>query len=56
MSEPEPLTYADAGVSLAAADAVVERIRTAVASTHSREVLGTPGGFAGLFTPSVGDP
>ncbi len=52
----EPLTYAGAGVSLDAADAVVERIRAAVTSTHGREVVGGHGGFAGLFAPSVGDP
>jgi len=51
-----PLTYAGSGVSLDASDAVVERIRSAVTSTHGREVLGGHGGFAGLFTPSVGDP
>lgn len=56
MTDSEPLTYADTGVSLDAADAVVDRIRSAVVSTHSREVLENPGGFAGLFTPSVGDP
>jgi phosphoribosylformylglycinamidine cyclo-ligase len=53
---PEPLTYAGSGVSLEAADAVVERIRAAVASTRTMQVLGVHGGFAGLFTPSVGDP
>ena len=42
MTDPEPLTYAESGVSLDAADAVVDRIRSAVASTHSREVLGQP--------------
>ncbi len=52
----DPLTYAQAGVSLGAADAVVERIRTAVSSTHGRQVIGGHGGFAGLFAPSVGDP
>jgi phosphoribosylformylglycinamidine cyclo-ligase len=52
----EPLTYAGSGVSLNAGDAVVERIRAAVTSTHGREVLGGHGGFAGLYTPSVGDP
>jgi len=52
----EPLTYAGSGVSLKAGDAVVERIRAAVTSTHGREVLGGHGGFAGLYTPSVGDP
>jgi phosphoribosylformylglycinamidine cyclo-ligase len=52
----DPLTYAQAGVSLGAADQVVERIRSAVGSTHGREVLGGHGGFAGLYAPSVGDP
>jgi phosphoribosylformylglycinamidine cyclo-ligase len=50
------LTYAGSGVSLEAADSVVERIRAAVISTHGREVVGGHGGFAGLFAPSVGDP
>ena len=54
--EQPPLTYAGAGVSLDAADEVVERIRAAVTSTHGRQVLGGHGGFAGLYTPSVGDP
>ncbi len=54
--EQPPLTYAGSGVSLGAADEVVERIRAAVASTHGRQVLGGHGGFAGLYTPSVGDP
>jgi phosphoribosylformylglycinamidine cyclo-ligase len=54
--EQPPLTYAGSGVSLGAADAVVERIRAAVTSTHGRQVLGDHGGFAGLYTPSVGDP
>jgi phosphoribosylformylglycinamidine cyclo-ligase len=52
----DPLTYADAGVSLDAAEQVVERIKRAVTSTHGSSVLGNHGGFAGLFTPSVGDP
>ncbi|HXD69086.1 MAG TPA: phosphoribosylformylglycinamidine cyclo-ligase [Gaiellales bacterium] len=57
MSESEePLTYAGSGVSLEAGDEVVERIRAAVTSTHGRQVLGGHGGFAGLYTPSVGDP
>ncbi len=57
MSESEePLTYTGSGVSLDAGDAVVERIRAAVTSTHGRQVLGGHGGFAGLYTPSVGDP
>ena len=57
MSESdEPLTYAGSGVSLEAGEKVVERIRAAVTSTHGRQVLGGHGGFAGLYTPSVGDP
>jgi phosphoribosylformylglycinamidine cyclo-ligase len=52
----DPLTYSDSGVSLDAAETVVERIRAAVISTHGREVVGGHGGFAGLFAPSVGDP
>jgi len=52
----EPLTYAGSGVSLEASEKVVERIRAAVTSTHGRQVLGGHGGFAGLYTPSVGDP
>jgi phosphoribosylformylglycinamidine cyclo-ligase len=56
VSGEPPLTYEGSGVSLDAADAVVERIRAAVTSTHGRQVLGGHGGFAGLYTPSVGDP
>jgi phosphoribosylformylglycinamidine cyclo-ligase len=50
MSGPEPLSYARAGVSLQAADAVVERVRRAVASTRTPRVLGDLGGFAGLVS------
>ncbi|HEU0194751.1 MAG TPA: AIR synthase related protein, partial [Gaiellales bacterium] len=56
MSGDAPLTYAAAGVNLEAGDEVVARIRDAVVSTHTREVIGSHGGFAGLFAPSVGDP
>lgn len=42
-------SYEAAGVSLAAADEVVERIRPHVARTLRAEVLGGVGGFAGLF-------
>ena len=47
---PEPLTYAQAGVSLHAADAIVDRVRSAVASTRTPRVLGDLGGFAGLVS------
>ena len=43
------LTYAQAGVSIEAGDAAVERIKPAVASTHRDGVLGGIGGFGGLF-------
>jgi phosphoribosylformylglycinamidine cyclo-ligase len=50
------MTYREAGIDLAAGEQVVERIKAAVASTRRREVLGDLGGFAGLYTPSTGDP
>ncbi|HEY0389676.1 MAG TPA: phosphoribosylformylglycinamidine cyclo-ligase [Gaiellales bacterium] len=56
MSDDRPLTYGDAGVSLEAADRVVSRIAAAVDSTRTREVLGSLGGFSGLYTPTAGDP
>ena len=42
-------TYAAAGVSLAAAEGVVERIRGAAEATWGTAVVGPFGGFAGLF-------
>ena len=42
-------TYATAGVSLAAAESVVERVRGAAESTWSDAVVGGLGGFAGVF-------
>jgi phosphoribosylformylglycinamidine cyclo-ligase len=46
---PDEQTYAAAGVSLATADAVVERLRAAVDSTRTPGVRGAFGAFAGLF-------
>jgi phosphoribosylformylglycinamidine cyclo-ligase len=43
------MTYAEAGVSIAAGDDVVNRIKDVVASTKRPEVLGGIGGFGGLF-------
>src|SRR5664280_3663128 len=43
------MTYVQAGVSIAAGDETVERIKGLVASTARPEVLGGIGGFAGLF-------
>jgi phosphoribosylformylglycinamidine cyclo-ligase len=45
----EEQTYAAAGVSLATADAIVARLRNAVASTATPSVAGAFGSFAGLF-------
>jgi phosphoribosylformylglycinamidine cyclo-ligase len=42
-------TYEAAGVSIAAGEEAVERIRAAVRSTFRPEVLGDIGGFGGLF-------
>jgi phosphoribosylformylglycinamidine cyclo-ligase len=42
-------TYEAAGVSLSTADAVVERLREAVESTHTPQVAGAFGAFAGLY-------
>jgi phosphoribosylformylglycinamidine cyclo-ligase len=42
-------TYEAAGVSLGVAEGVVERLRAAVESTHTRGAAGGFGGFAGLF-------
>jgi phosphoribosylformylglycinamidine cyclo-ligase len=48
VSSPEQ-TYAAAGVSLATADAIVDRLRAAVGSTATPGVAGAFGAFAGLF-------
>ena len=47
---PQEQTYAAAGVSLATADAIVDRLRAAVASTATPGVAGAFGAFAGLFS------
>lgn len=47
--EPRPLSYADAGVDLDAADRSVELLSEVVARTRRPEVLGGIGGFGGLF-------
>ncbi|MCI4661423.1 MAG: phosphoribosylformylglycinamidine cyclo-ligase [Neomegalonema sp.] len=43
------LTYADAGVSIDAGNEMVDRIGPAVARTHRSGVMGSIGGFGGLF-------
>jgi len=44
-----PLTYKDAGVDIAAGDAFVRAIAPLAASTRRPEVIGSLGGFSGLF-------
>lgn len=44
--------YAEAGVDTAAGDLAVELMRSAVAKTHTADVVGGVGGFAGLFDVS----
>ncbi len=47
--QPKSLNYRDAGVNIDAGNAFVEKIKTSVASTHRPGVLGSLGGFGGLF-------
>jgi phosphoribosylformylglycinamidine cyclo-ligase len=47
--EKQPLTYAGAGVDIAAGEEAVRRIRDHVRSTFRPEVIGDIGGFGGLF-------
>ena len=47
--DPERLTYADAGVDIAAGEKAVELIKAHVRSTFRSEVVGDVGGFGGLF-------
>jgi len=48
------VTYADAGVSIHAGEQAVERLKSQVHRTKRPEVLGSLGGFAGLFKLDVG--
>ena len=48
-SAGKPLTYAEAGVDLDAADRIVDLIRASMRRTHGPRVFGRHGGFAGMF-------
>ncbi len=48
--EPSGLTYAAAGVDVAAGERAVAMMRAAVEGTHGPRVLGGLGGFAGLWS------
>jgi len=47
------LTYAKAGVKIDAADRFIRMLKPLVRSTERPEVLGTIGGFSGLFRPRM---
>jgi phosphoribosylformylglycinamidine cyclo-ligase len=49
LDPPAPLTYAEAGVSIEAGDALVERIKPLARRTLVPGVLGGIGGFGALF-------
>ncbi len=48
------LSYKKAGVNIDAADLFIQKIKPMVKSTRRPEVLGTIGGFSGLFAPKLG--
>ena len=48
-STQEPLSYRDAGVDIDAGNALVQKIKRSVASTNRPGVVGSLGGFGGLF-------
>ena len=54
-ADDTPLTYAGAGVNIAAGELAVERIKKHVRSTFRPEVVGDIGGFGGLFALAAGD-
>lgn len=47
--ENQGLTYRDSGVDIDAGEELVERIKPAIKRTHREGVLGSIGGFGGLF-------
>jgi phosphoribosylformylglycinamidine cyclo-ligase len=50
----KPTTYADAGVDIAAGNALVQNIKPIARATHGPGVLGGIGGFAALFEMPAG--
>jgi phosphoribosylformylglycinamidine cyclo-ligase len=53
MTNPKSATYRDAGVDIDAGNRLVEMIKPAVKSTHRDGVIGSIGGFGGLFQPDL---
>jgi phosphoribosylformylglycinamidine cyclo-ligase len=52
-AQPAPGAYAAAGVDIDAADRAVDLMKSWVEKTDRREVIGTLGGFAGLYDASA---
>lgn len=48
-NQSKPLSYRDAGVNIDAGNEFVEKIKSSVASTNRPGVMGSLGGFGGLF-------
>lgn len=53
MPEDRAKAYTDAGVDINAGNALVERIKSSVAATHTNGVVSDIGGFGGLFKPDL---
>jgi phosphoribosylformylglycinamidine cyclo-ligase len=56
MTKPKPkkgISYADAGVDIAAGDDAVERIKTLARATFNSQVLSEIGSFGGFFRPDL---
>lgn len=53
MSNDRSKAYSEAGVNIAAGNALVERIKALVTSTQTRGVVSDIGGFGGLFRPDL---
>jgi phosphoribosylformylglycinamidine cyclo-ligase len=54
MPEDRAKAYTEAGVDINAGNALVSRIKSMVASTHTKGVISDIGGFGGLFKPDLG--
>ncbi|TLP73091.1 phosphoribosylformylglycinamidine cyclo-ligase [Nesterenkonia sphaerica] len=53
MTETSPITYASAGVDVEAGDRAVELMKAHIEATHTPQVIGGFGGFAGLYDASA---
>ncbi|WP_120006686.1 phosphoribosylformylglycinamidine cyclo-ligase [Nesterenkonia muleiensis] len=52
MTDTSPITYASAGVDVEAGDRAVELMKAHIEATHTPQVVGGFGGFAGLYDAS----